>query len=98
MRLRTKEKDDKKDGGLVGLHGSGWAPFLLSFFFLCKLLLLFCRIFLGKQEGGFAKICKKKVQPTFKTRFIVSTQIQRFANNIVLVLIQNKRRRGGFVS
>jgi hypothetical protein len=72
-------------------------PLFFSLFFSSQITSSFLQNIFRETRGGFAKICKK-VQPTFKTRFIVSTQIQRFANNIVLVLIQNKRRRGGFVS
>jgi hypothetical protein len=60
MRLRTKEKDDKMDGGLVGLHGSGWAPFLLSSFFLIASSLLFlAAIFWGKTREALKRALKQ---------------------------------------
>jgi hypothetical protein len=77
---------------------SDWASF--SFSSISDLLLLFLLKLLGirgKREGF------KRMQNRFQTRFqkldlLSQNNFQRFANIFGIVLLQNKRRRGGFVS
>jgi hypothetical protein len=89
----------KKDGLSAA---SGWASFLLLLllFFSSDLLLFFLLKLLGirgKKEGF------KRLQNRFEIGFqkldlLSHNNFQRFPNIFGLVLIQNKRRRGGFVS